>query len=74
MAEIVNLRRVRKAKSRAAKQDEAAANRIKFGQSKAVAQLETARRTQGERILDNAKIEQLSPLPRNTEDKSTDNA
>ena len=74
MAEIVNLRRVRKAKSRAAKQDEAAANRIKFGQSKAVAQLETALRTQGERILDNAKIEQLSLLPRNTEDKSTDNA
>lgn len=35
MGEIVNLRRARKTKARAAATDEAAANRTKFGQSRA---------------------------------------
>jgi hypothetical protein len=36
MSEIVNLRRVRKAKVRAAAAEQAAANRERFGQSRAV--------------------------------------
>lgn len=35
MAEIVNLRRARKAKARAGKETEASANRTKFGRPKA---------------------------------------
>ncbi|WP_026606086.1 DUF4169 family protein [Methylocapsa acidiphila] len=35
MGEIVNLRRVRKTKARAAEAADAAANRVKFGQSRA---------------------------------------
>lgn len=35
MAEIINLKRARKARERAAKSDEAAANRAKFGRTTA---------------------------------------
>lgn len=57
MAEIVNLRLARKARQRADKQDQAAANRAKFGQTKgdkAVQQIDMARAT---RNLDGAKLE-----------------
>ena len=43
MAEIVNLRRVRKAKARIAKETEAEANRAKYGTAKAVRDLTKAR-------------------------------
>ena len=43
MAEIVNLRRAKKAKARAAKEGEAAANRAKFGTTKGTRDLAKAR-------------------------------
>ena len=55
MAEIVNLRLARKAKARAAKEANAAANRAAFGRSKAdksAAGIEVARAI---RLLDGAK-------------------
>jgi hypothetical protein len=48
MAEIVNLRRARKAKARQTKETEAAANRAKFGASKT------------ERALTEAEVEKLA--------------
>lgn len=57
MAEVVNLRAARKAKARAAKETEAAANRAAFGRTgaeKTANALETARR---ERDLDGARRE-----------------
>ena len=44
MAEIVNLRRARKAKARDAKQAEAGANRVKHGVAKSVRDLAEARK------------------------------
>lgn len=49
MAEIVNLRQVRKRKARSEKQTQAAANRLKFGRTKA----DTAKQH-----LENAKLHQ----------------
>ena len=43
MAEIVNLRQARKAKARTEKDDSAAANRAKFGRTKAEKQAEAAK-------------------------------
>jgi hypothetical protein len=43
MAEIINLKQARKAKARVVKDNEAAANRVKFGRSKAEKQAEAAR-------------------------------
>jgi hypothetical protein len=57
MAEIVNLRRARKAQARAASEAQAATNRLVHGRSKAekrTAETEQARR---EQILDGAKRE-----------------
>jgi hypothetical protein len=55
VAEIVNLRQARKARTRAAKEANAAANRAAFGRSKAeknTAKIEAARTA---RLLDGAK-------------------
>lgn len=52
MGEIVNLRRARKAKVRAASAEEAAANRVRFGQSRAERELQ-----QQARALDARKLE-----------------
>ena len=49
MAEIINLRQVRKAKARAEKAAGAAANRAKFGRTKAEKAAEEARRQLAER-------------------------
>jgi len=57
MAEIVNLRQARKAKARAEKEAEAAANRAKFGQTKAERSAEEARRKLAEKQLDSHKRE-----------------
>lgn len=46
MAEILNLRRARKAKARAAKDATAAENRAKFGEAKPVRDLREARQRQ----------------------------
>jgi hypothetical protein len=51
MAEILNLRRARKAKAQAAKENAAAANRARFGERPAVRDLREAReRQQAERL------------------------
>jgi hypothetical protein len=57
MADIVNLRRARKAKDKADRAAAADANRIKFGRSKAERELEAARNRQTGATLDAHKIE-----------------
>lgn len=57
MAEIINLRTARKAKARAAKDDLAAQNRVKFGRTKAEKQAESAIKSLTERKLDSHKRE-----------------
>jgi hypothetical protein len=52
MAEIVNLKRARKAKARAEKDKAAQANRIAHGTPKALRKLEDARREKSLRDLD----------------------
>ena len=52
MAEIVNLRRARKDKARAAKEAKAAANRTRFGRPKAERELTEAARAIETRRLD----------------------
>ena len=50
--EVVNLRRARKARDRAAATDTAAANRAKHGRTKAEREAGTAELARGERLLD----------------------
>ena len=52
MAEIVNLRRAKKAKARAEKETRASENRAKFGASKASKDLKAARETLERRKID----------------------
>lgn len=52
MAEILNLRQARKAKARAEQETEAAANRARFGQTKAEKQSKAARKALTEKTLD----------------------
>jgi Domain of unknown function (DUF4169) len=58
MAEIVNLRQARKARARAEKEALAAANRAKFGRSKAEREAEAAKRDLAEHQLDGHKREE----------------
>ena len=55
MAEIINLRRARKARDRVASEAEAAANRLSHGRSKAEKQATRAERERLEQSLDGAK-------------------
>ena len=55
MGEIVNLRRARKAKRRASDEAQAAANRIKFGRTKADRLADTAAAERLDRQLDGAR-------------------
>jgi hypothetical protein len=57
MADLVNLRRVRKAKARAEKSAEADANRIKHGIAKPVRALAKARDEKAKRKIDAHKLE-----------------
>jgi hypothetical protein len=57
MAEIVNLKRAKKAKARAAKEDEAAANRVRFGTPKQLRELTKARSEKAARDLDAGRLE-----------------
>lgn len=58
MAEIVNLRRARKAKARAEKDSAAAANRAKFGEPAALRDLRAAReRQRAERLAQHLRGE-----------------
>ena len=57
MAQIINLRMARKAKARAQSQQDAAANRAKFGATKAERQARAAEQARLTRTVDNAKLE-----------------
>lgn len=57
-ADVVNLRRARKARERAAQGDAAAQNRVTHGVSKAVRSLADRRREKASRDLDGAKRDQ----------------
>ena len=57
MAEVVNLRLARKAKKRAGEVDKAAANRAKFGQSKAAKSQQRNDAARADRLLDGAKLD-----------------
>ncbi len=56
--EIVNLRRARKAKARAAKEAEAAANRVQFGRSRAEREAGRAEETRRSRALEGHRLEE----------------
>jgi len=57
MPEIVNLNKARKAKVRADKEGQAAANRTRFGRTKAEKAREKAETAKRERLLDEARVE-----------------
>ena len=57
MAEIVNLRRARKAKVRDAKASEADANRTKHGIAKPVRELAKARKEKDAQVVDAHKLD-----------------
>lgn len=58
MAEIINLRTVRKQKARSAKEDQAAQNRVLFGRTKAERLKQVAEKTQAEKHIDGHKREE----------------
>ena len=57
MAELVNLRRARKARQRAGKEAQAAENRARFGRPKAEKRLEAARAEKERRDLEGKRRE-----------------
>lgn len=57
MAEIINLRRARKAKARADAARQADANRLAFGRTKAEREVATLDADRARRLLDGAKRE-----------------
>ena len=57
MAEVVNLNRARKAREKAAAQDTAAANRVRFGRTKAEKELARAREEKAARELEQKKLD-----------------
>jgi hypothetical protein len=63
-AEIINLNKVRKAKVRAEKERSAAANRTRFGRSKADRQAEELERDRARRELDGARREDDETEPK----------
>ncbi|TAD87062.1 MAG: DUF4169 family protein [Alphaproteobacteria bacterium] len=63
MAEIINLRRQRKAKARAEEDRVAAANRAKFGRSKADRTRTTEDALRAERHLDGHRLPQPTSEP-----------
>lgn len=62
MSEIVNLRRARKAKARAGKEEQASANRAKFGVTKKERELTKARSEKGARDLESLHLNPDKPL------------
>ncbi len=56
MGEIVSLKGARKAKARAAKETQAAANRAAFGRTKAEKAADAAERARREALLDGTKL------------------
>jgi hypothetical protein len=62
VSEIVNLRRARKQKARAGKEEKAAENRARFGTPKAVRELTKARSEQEKRELGAHRLGPDKPL------------
>jgi hypothetical protein len=62
MAEIVNLRRVKKQKARAAKELEAASNRARFGTAKSEQKVTLARSEKERTTLEGKKLDPDKPL------------
>ncbi|GAA4214760.1 hypothetical protein GCM10022253_07950 [Sphingomonas endophytica] len=56
MGEIVSFKHARKAKARAAKETQAAANRAAFGRTKAEKAADAAERARKDALLDGAKL------------------
>lgn len=56
MAEIITLRTARKAKARATKDTQAAANRAAFGRTRAERQADAAEKARRDGVLDGAKL------------------
>lgn len=63
MAEIVNLRRARKARGRAQKEAQAAENRLRFGASAAERRTGERERDKAERHLDGHRRDAVAPSP-----------
>ena len=61
MAEIINLRQVRKARKRADAERIADANRLKHGRTKAEKRADEAERRKTDAVLDGARREQSEP-------------
>lgn len=57
MADIINLNKARKQRQKAAREQQAAENRIRFGRTKAEKQLDAARAEAEARKLDGLKLE-----------------
>jgi hypothetical protein len=57
MAELINLRRARKAKARAEKEKQAEANRLNHGTPKALRKLEKARTELATKRLENKRLD-----------------
>ncbi|WP_354061252.1 DUF4169 family protein [Devosia sp. 2618] len=57
MADIINLRTVRKQKARAEKETQAAQNRVLFGRTKAEKLKQEAEKTLAEKVIDGHKRE-----------------
>lgn len=62
MAEIINLKRAKKQKARAAKELEAASNRARFGTPKSEAKVTLARSEKERASLDAKKLDPDKPL------------
>jgi hypothetical protein len=62
MAEIVNLRRARKEKARAAKEHEASSNRARFGTPKSQRKVTLARSEKERDTLDAKRLDPDKPL------------
>ena len=63
MAEIINLRQVRKQKARAEAEKTAEQNRIAFGRTKAERKLTEAERDKAARHIDGHKLDRDEPEP-----------
>lgn len=63
MADIVNLRRARKAKAHLEKEARAEANRIQFGRTKAGKKLSAALKSKDAKALDGHKIDVIPDEP-----------
>ena len=64
MAEIVNLRTARKARDRRVAQEAAAANRARFGRTRAEKTATEAEAARIDRIVDGARIERADTAPK----------